>query len=195
MAASRGWTWSWSQGDIGQWHQAGVRAPAAAQPVSSSGAEYPQDIPLVEAQLSGACGQMVTQGLHLAGETMQGGQRVALTSQPPTSNPSLGLTREAWQVRLGNAAPAGTPWAQGSPGGHPLSVPFAGIWTCPGSASLRGAWEQSWGSGSLCALFFPELNSPVSALLWFSPVCRPGLTLSLSRPKEVSPLDAPRRRL
>lgn len=60
LAVSRGWTWSWGQGDIGQWHQAGVRAPAAAQPVSSSWAEYPQDIPLVEAQLSGTCGQMVT---------------------------------------------------------------------------------------------------------------------------------------
>lgn len=36
LAASRGWTWSWGQGHIGQRHQAGVRATAAAQPVSSS---------------------------------------------------------------------------------------------------------------------------------------------------------------
>lgn len=139
LAVSTSWTWSWGQGHVGQRHQASVRATAAAQPVSSGWPQHSKDISLVEAQLSGACGQMVAQCFYLAGETTNGGQR----NPTPNQTPSLvlqspRLTMEAWRAGLEHVAPAGSPWAL-VPGGHPLSAPLAGTWTCPDSASPRVA--------------------------------------------------------
>ena len=110
LAASRGWTWSWGQGHIGQWHQAGVGAAATAQPVSSSWPQHPEDISLVEAQLSRACGQMMAQCLHLAGETTNGGQRNPIQSQTQPPNPvSQGLPwrlgGQSWRGWLLQALP------------------------------------------------------------------------------------------
>lgn len=89
LAASRAWTWSWGQSHVGQGHQAGVRAAAAAQPVRPGWPQHPQGVSLAEAQLSRTCGQMVAQRLHLTGETTNGGQRKPIPSQPLPSNPPV----------------------------------------------------------------------------------------------------------
>lgn len=89
LAASRAWTWSWGQSHVGQGHQAGVRAAAAAQPVRPGWPQHPQGVSLAEAQLSRTCGQMVAQRLHLTGETTNGGQRKPIPSQPLPPNPPV----------------------------------------------------------------------------------------------------------
>ena len=122
LAASRAWTWSWGQSHVGQGHQAGVRAAAAAQPVCPGWPQHPQGVSLVEAQLSRACGQMVAQRLHLTGETTDGGQgKPSRARHSPPVLQSPRLTMEAWKVGLERVPPAGCPWAL-APGGHP---PFA----------------------------------------------------------------------
>lgn len=123
LAASRGWTWSWGQSHIGQRHQASVRATAAAQPVSSGWPQHPQDVSLVEAQLSRACGQMVAQCLHLAGETTNGGQRNPTQSQTQPPNPSVSQ---------------GSPWSAGRQGWRLwLLQALLGLWLPAGTHCLR----------------------------------------------------------
>ena len=118
LAASRAWTWSWGQSHVGQGHQAGVRAAAAAQPVCPSWPQHPQGVSLAEAQLSRARGQMVAQRLPLTGrQQMQVRESPSRASLSPPVLQSPGspwrLGRQAWRgwllhTVLGLWLPAGT---------------------------------------------------------------------------------------
>lgn len=149
------------------------------------------------------CGSSAVQGLWPDGGTVplpHWGNKKRRSEKPhPKPNPAPqssyrpGLTMEAWRTALESMTPAGSPWAR-APGGHPPSAPPVETWTCPGSASLRGAYGIALAA---LALSVPRLRSgsptpSLYAMACLSPVCGPGLPLRLSEPKEVSPLDAPR---
>lgn len=150
LAVSRSWTWSWGQGHVGQRHQASVRATAAAQPVSSGWPQHSEDISLVEAQLSGACGQMVAQCFYLAGETTNGGQRNPTQNQ--TQSPVLQAPRAHHGGLEGRAGACGSCRLSLGPGSRRAPTVCATSWNMDlsrlsqseGSLGVRSQGFELW---------------------------------------------------
>lgn len=184
LAASRAWTWSWGQSHVGQGHQAGVRAAAAAQPVCPGRPQHPQGVSLAEAQLSRACGQMVAQRLHLTGETTNGGQGKPIPSQPqPPSLPVSPAHHGGLEGRPGEGASCRLSLGSGSRRAPTVCATSWNTDLSRLSQSEGSLGESGQGSGSICARLRAGSPTPASlhqgpplTYLWVGPRAEPSGT-------------------